>query len=56
MAQIKWFLQTSPVKTVLLYAVVSLFYIYYSDAWLQSLVDDAEVLTRLQTYKGVGFV
>ena len=56
MPSYKRLIQASPLKTVLLYAAVSTIYIYCSDYFLQSLVDNAEVLTRLQTYKGVGFV
>ncbi len=46
----------SSFKIVLLYAVVSAIYIYTSDYFLKIFVTNIELLTKLQTYKGFGFI
>lgn len=50
----------SPWRTALwrtiIYVVLGTLYILYSDRLLATLVDDTELLTRLQTVKGFGFV
>ena len=43
-------------KIVLSYAVVSVIYIYTSDYFLESIVSDTNLLTKLQTYKGLVFI
>lgn len=43
-------------KIVLLYAVLSAIYIYTSDYFLRLFTNNVEVLSRLQTYKGLGFI
>jgi PAS domain S-box-containing protein len=43
-------------KIVLLYAVVSAIYIYTSDYFLEKLVTNVEVLSKIQTFKGLGFI
>jgi len=39
-----------------IYLLISLLYIYFSDALLNSLFDDPELVTKYQSYKGWGFV
>lgn len=46
----------SSFKIVLLYAVVSAIYIYTSDYFLEKLVTNVEVLSKTQTFKGLGFI
>jgi PAS domain S-box-containing protein len=43
-------------KIVLIYTIVSALYILFSDHLLEALIHDIERLTKLQTYKGLGFV
>lgn len=43
-------------QIVFLYAIVSLTYIYFSDAFINAFVENSKVQARLQTYKGFGFV
>lgn len=46
----------STFKLVLIYALVSVFYIYISDYFLQLFVSNIEFLSKIQTYKGLGFI
>lgn len=46
----------SSFKIVLLYAFVSAVYIYTSDYFLEIFTKDVELLSKLQTYKGIGFI
>lgn len=46
----------SSFKIVLFYAIVSTFYIYTSDYFLQIFTSDIGLLSQLQTYKGFGFI
>jgi PAS domain S-box-containing protein len=46
----------SSFKIVLLYALVSAIYIYTSDYFLEKLVTNVEVLSKIQTFKGLGFI
>ncbi|MGL2965770.1 PAS domain-containing protein [Flavobacterium sp. XGLA_31] len=46
----------SSFKIVLLYALVSAVYIYTSDYFLEKLVTDIDLLSKMQTYKGIGFI
>lgn len=46
----------SSFKIVLLYVFVSTIYIYTSDYFLEILTRDVELLSKLQTYKGIGFI
>lgn len=46
----------SSFKIVVLYAIVSAVYIYTSDYILEWFTNDAELITKLQTYKGIGFI
>ncbi len=46
----------SSFKIVLLYAVFSVVYIYTSDYFLDIFVRDIDLLSKLQTYKGLGFI
>lgn len=46
----------SSFKIVLLYAIVSAIYIYTSDYFLEKLVTNVEVLSKIQTFKGLGFI
>ena len=46
----------SPFRIVLFYVVVSVIYIYSSDYLLKMMVSDIELLSKIQTYKGLGFV
>ena len=46
----------SSFKIVLLYAVFSAIYIYTSDYFLDIFVRDVDLLSKLQTYKGLGFI
>jgi PAS domain S-box-containing protein len=48
--------QTSSLKVVLFYVLISTIYIYTSDYFLKILVKDIELLTSMQTYKGLGFI
>lgn len=48
--------QFSSFKIVLFYAAVSGIYIYTSDYFLKIFVKDIELLSNLQTYKGLGFI
>lgn len=50
------FSKFSSFRIVLIYAVVSVLYIYTSDYILQCIVTDIKLLTKLQTYKGTGFI
>ncbi len=43
-------------KIVLVYAIVSAVYIYTSDYFLEIFTSDVTLLSRLQTYKGLGFI
>ncbi len=45
-----------PIKTALLYTVLSTLYIYFSDRMLPLLLPDAAGITTVQTYKGFAFV
>ena len=46
----------SSFKIVLLYAAVSAVYIYSSDYFLETCIKNIDLLTKLQTYKGLGFI
>lgn len=46
----------SPFKIAAIYAVAGGLWILFSDRILASLIEDPHILTRLQTYKGWGFV
>lgn len=46
----------STFKIVVLYALVSGFYIYTSDYFLKLFVSNITLLSNLQTYKGIGFI
>jgi len=46
----------SPFKIAVIYAVAGGLWILFSDRILASLIQDPHILTRLQTYKGWGFV
>jgi PAS domain S-box-containing protein len=46
----------SSFKIVLIYALVSAIYIYTSDYFLEKLVTNVELLSKIQTYKGLGFI
>lgn len=48
--------QTSSLKIVLMYAAISTVYIYSSDYLLKIIVQDVELLSTMQTYKGLGFI
>ena len=50
------YINTYTIKIVLIYTIVSALYILFSDNLLQALIHDIERLTKLQTYKGIGFV
>lgn len=43
-------------KVVLIYSIVSAAYIYTSDYFLRAFTSDAELISRLQTYKGLAFI
>ena len=43
-------------KIVLIYAMVSAFYIFTSDYLLSAFTNDASVISKLQTYKGFAFI
>ncbi len=47
---------SATLKIVLSYAIVSVIYIYASDYFLESLVKDSNIITKIQTYKGLGFI
>lgn len=46
----------SSFKIVFIYTLVSAFYIYTSDYFLEKFIHDIDVLTRMQTYKGIVFI
>jgi PAS domain S-box-containing protein len=46
----------SPLRITILYALISVFWISFSDKLLTGLTTDYEILVNLQTYKGWGFV
>ena len=46
----------SPLRIAAIYAVIGGLWIVFSDRILSSMIDDPALLTRLQTYKGWGFV
>ncbi|PQJ12238.1 hypothetical protein CJD36_000315 [Flavipsychrobacter stenotrophus] len=46
----------SSFKIVLLYAVFSAVYIYTSDYFLDMFIKDVDLLSKMQTYKGLGFI
>lgn len=48
--------QTSSLKIVLMYAAISTVYIFSSDYLLKIIVQDVELLSNMQTYKGLGFI
>ncbi|MFZ4620158.1 MAG: sensor histidine kinase [Bacteroidota bacterium] len=50
------FIQSIPFKTAVLYIVVAGAYILYSDYLLSLVTSSPDVLTKIQTYKGLGFV
>ena len=56
MKKIKSSSQSSSFKIVFIYAVVSAIYIYTSDYFLETFVSNVGLLTKLQTYKGLGFI
>ncbi|HYA31687.1 MAG TPA: ATP-binding protein [Thermodesulfovibrionales bacterium] len=43
-------------KVAIIYFLVSVLYIYFSDRLLKAVVEDADMLTLIQTYKGMIFV
>lgn len=46
----------SAFRIVVFYAIFSAIYIYSSDYFLETFIKDVELLTRFQTYKGIGFI
>ena len=56
MKKIKSSSESSSFKIVFIYAVVSAIYIYTSDYFLETFVSNVDLLTKLQTYKGIGFI
>lgn len=50
------FSKLSTFKIVLVYAILSGLYIYTSDYFLQLFVSDIDLLSKIQTYKGLGFI
>ncbi len=46
----------SAFRIVFTYTVVSIIYIYFSDYLLEQAVNDLILLSKIQTYKGIGFV
>jgi PAS domain S-box-containing protein len=56
MKQIQPKRKLSPFKIAAIYAVAGGLWILFSDKMLASLIEDPHILTRLQTYKGWGFV
>jgi PAS domain S-box-containing protein len=48
--------RVSSFKIVLLYAIVSTIYIYTSDYFLEKLITNVEVLSKIQSFKGLGFI
>jgi len=47
---------SSPLRIACIYFVVSVCYIYFSDRVVRAMADDANLLTLVQTYKGIIFV
>ena len=56
MKKIKSSSESSSFKIVFIYAVVSAIYIYTSDYFLETFVSNVDLLTKFQTYKGIGFI
>ena len=56
MKKIKSSSESSSFKIVFLFAIISTIYIYTSDYFLQTFVSNVDLLTKLQTYKGIGFI
>ncbi|MBF0503512.1 MAG: PAS domain S-box protein [Candidatus Omnitrophica bacterium] len=52
----RWFFQLGPFRIVLIYAVVSFLWIYFSDTLLGSLVHDPQIITVISLFKGFIFV
>lgn len=50
------FVKNGPIKTVLVYAIVSSIYIFSSDYFLEKLYTNIDDISRIQTYKGIGFI
>lgn len=53
---IKVFTRLSSFRTVLIYAIVSSIYIFSSDYILEKSFKDIDIISKIQTYKGIGFV
>lgn len=49
-------LRRGPLLIVLLYAVLGILWILFSDYWAQALVSDPAALHAIQTWKGLGFI
>ncbi len=47
---------SGPVRIALIYFVVSIFYIFLSDRLVRAMIEDVNMLTLVQTYKGTVFV
>ena len=56
MKKIKSSSESSSLKIVFIYAVISAIYIYTSDYILETFVTNVDLLTKFQTYKGTGFI
>ncbi len=56
MKKIKSLSESSSFKIVFIYTVVSAIYIYTSDYFLNTFVTNVDLLTKFQTYKGLGFI
>lgn len=50
------FSRIGSIKTVLIYAIVSSIYIFTSDYFLEKLYTNIDDISRIQTYKGIGFI
>ena len=49
-------IKASPFKVVIPYLLVSVCWIYFSDSLLRSMVHDIDLLSKIQTFKGLAFV
>ncbi len=48
--------KNSSFRIVLIYAIISIVYVYASDYILKTIITDIHLISKVQTYKGIGFI